>query len=130
MTNDGTYQDNGADDGDADVSLDSPCASEDSCSRGGPLSSAGAAPSPTILIGPRGSPTDRFIQRDQRERDFLISTDKDPVACPALTTTHHNLHGRIQHPYLPESLLPLRGETEAWLFRHFVQKLASWVSSG
>lgn len=112
VTNDATQQDSEAEDGDGDLSLESPCGSEDSgC--GVPAMSTDVAPSSSMSSGTKISPTDRFIQRTPEE--------------PVCAVPYPSVTGRLKHVSMGQPLLPLPEERDAKLFRHFVQKLACWL---
>ncbi|KAK4444626.1 hypothetical protein QBC34DRAFT_182707 [Podospora aff. communis PSN243] len=100
---------------DADAPVESPGTSEDSGSRSR-LISAGATPSPCLSVGPRGSPTDRFIQREPGPSEF-----------PIWAVGHVTPPSSTPQPSLARPLLPLADARDAQLFRHFVQHLASWL---
>jgi hypothetical protein len=71
-----------------------------------------------------GSPTDRFILREEA----VLIHHNPTYHAPNVDQIRSPSEPRPQI-YLSEPVWPLTNASEARLFRHFVQKLAIWVSS-
>ncbi|KAK0638616.1 hypothetical protein B0T16DRAFT_227525 [Cercophora newfieldiana] len=123
---DATNQDSGAEDVDVDTRLETPGAAPEDHSSRRPLASAEVTPSPSFSRAPGGSPSDRFIQRDQRDHEFILSNHQDPWVVPPSHTSHPTQQTYVASPST-RSLLPLSDPRHAKLFSHFIQHLAGWL---